>query len=191
VQVPASDRQVEEGSSAKEQYMINVRHGALLLALGVLTLTVGTVARVHSRHGSVTGNPKPTLPMSEDANWAEEQRGTARQSDDKLKEQLQNALNEDWELDQANIVVETVEHGVVTLSGRAEKLSYQFRAVELVANFAGVQRVKSRFQTQGTLSGIEIWKDERESTAHRGDTFWNAWMLIPIRDDGDEDGTAR
>jgi hypothetical protein len=174
--------------------MMNVQHGALVLALGLLTLTIGTISQVNirtGRNGSVTDNPKPALPMSADAIWSDPQRGTARQSDDKLKEQLQNALNEDWELGQAEILVESVEDGVVTLSGRAEKLSCHIRAVELVANFPGVQRVNSRFQTQDTLSGIDIWKDGRESPAHEGDAFWNAWMVIPIGNGGDEDASAR
>jgi hypothetical protein len=164
---------------------MNVQQGVLLLALGVLTLTIGAVARVHHRNGSITGNPKPVLAVSEDADQAKAQRGMAsdmtqgRQSDDKLKEQLQDALD-----DKANIVVESVEHGVVTLSGRAEELSSHLRAVELVANFSGVKRVKSSFQTPDALSGIDIQKNGRESTAHPEDAFWNAWMVVPIeRDD--------
>jgi len=177
---------------------MNIQHGALLLALGLLTLTIGAVARVNHRNGSIAGNPKPVPAISEDADQAKAQRGTpsdimqGRQSDDKLKEQLQDALDEDWDLDKANIVVESVEHGVVTLSGRAEKLSSHLRAVELVSNFSGVKRVKSSFQTPDALSGIDIQKDGRESTAHPEDAFWNAWMVVPIeRDDGDDRAAAR
>ena len=160
---------------------MKVRHRTMLLAAALLTLTIGTVAGVNIRHGSITANPDPILTMSADAN---------RVSDDELKEQLQNALNEDWDLREANIVVKSVDHGFVTLSGQLdavsnEAVSYHVRAVELVANFPGVQRVKSSFQTPGALSGIDIWKDARESTEPQGGPFWNAWVVVPLSDDGD------
>jgi osmotically-inducible protein OsmY len=80
----------------------------------------------------------------------------ARQSDDTLKQQIAKALQADPSLQDSHISVQSVNQGVVLLTGTAKTLSAHLRAVEVVAIIPGVQRVVSEVRSPNTLAEAEL-----------------------------------
>ena len=88
------------------------------------------------------------------------QHGKAVQvSDDALKARIEKALQADPSLQDSRISVQSVNKGVVLLTGTAKTLSAHLRAVEVVAGMPGVQRVASEVQSPDTLADAEIWRE--------------------------------
>ena len=79
-------------------------------------------------------------------------------ADDALKARIETALQADPSLRDSRIAVQSVNKGVVLLTGTAKTLSAHLRAVEVVAGIPGVQRVSSEVQSPDTLADAEIWR---------------------------------
>jgi osmotically-inducible protein OsmY len=79
-------------------------------------------------------------------------------ADDALKARIETALQADPSLRDSRISVQSVNKGVVLLTGTAKTLSAHLRAVEVVAGMPGVQRVASEVQSPDTLADAEIWR---------------------------------
>jgi osmotically-inducible protein OsmY len=79
-------------------------------------------------------------------------------ADDALKARIEKALQADPSLQDSRISVQSVNKGVVLLTGTAKTLSAHLRAVEVVAGMPGVQRVASQIQSPDTLADAEIWR---------------------------------
>jgi osmotically-inducible protein OsmY len=73
-------------------------------------------------------------------------------SDDTLKQRIAKTLQADPSLQDSHISVQSVNQGVVLLSGTAKTLSAHLRAVEVVAIIPGVQRVVSEVQSPDILA---------------------------------------
>jgi osmotically-inducible protein OsmY len=80
-------------------------------------------------------------------------------ADDALKARIEKALQADPFLRGSGISVQSVNKGVVLLTGTAKTLSAHLRAVEVVAGVPGVQRVASEIQSPDTLADAEIWRE--------------------------------
>jgi len=93
-------------------------------------------------------------------------------SDDDLKQRVEQALQADPSLKSSTIAVQSVNQGVVLLSGTAKTLSAHLRAVEVAAAVPGVHRVASEVQSPDTLADEEIW---REPTPHRPKEGYGVW----------------
>jgi osmotically-inducible protein OsmY len=77
-------------------------------------------------------------------------------SDGTLKRRIAKVLQTDPFLQDSHISVQSVNTGVVLLSGTAKTLSAHLRAVEVVAIIPGVQRVVSEVQSPNTLADAEL-----------------------------------
>jgi osmotically-inducible protein OsmY len=82
-------------------------------------------------------------------------------ADDALKARIEKALQADPSLKDSRISVQSVNKGVVLLTGTAKTLSAHLRAVKVVAGMPGVQRVASEVQSPDTLADAEIWREPR------------------------------
>jgi osmotically-inducible protein OsmY len=94
-------------------------------------------------------------------------------SDDELKQRVEQALQADPSLKSSNIAVQSVNQGVVLLSGTAKTLSAHLRAVEVAAAVPGVRRVASEIQSPDTLADEEIWRGPRPHQAREGYGVWD------------------
>jgi osmotically-inducible protein OsmY len=79
-------------------------------------------------------------------------------ADDVLKTRIENALRTDPPLQDSHVSVQSVNNGVVLLTGTAKTLSAHLRAVKVVAGVPGVQRVASEIQSPDTLADAEMWR---------------------------------
>ena len=137
-----------------------IRHGATLMIAGALALAIGV--------------PSVELPDA----WEGARPVSSQDSDHELQAQLQDALDEGWGLSNTQIVVESVQRGRVTLSGKAETISDHRHTVKLVANFPGVREVRSYCQVSGAVSAIDTWSRPGGSNA-RG-ALSGAWIEIEL-----------
>ena len=109
----------------------------------------------------------------------------AQVSDDRLKQRVEQALQTDPSLKSSNIAVQSVNQGVVLLSGTAETLSAHLRAVEVAAAVPGVQRVASEIQSPDTLADAEIWREPKPHRLRQGYGAWDTandiWITSAVR----------
>lgn len=80
-------------------------------------------------------------------------------SDSDLTNKVQDALKADKALADSSIKVQSVNSGVVLLSGKAATLSDHLRALETARAVPGVQRVTSEIESPDKLADDEIRKD--------------------------------
>jgi len=78
------------------------------------------------------------------------QRDAVDKSDDAIKDSVKKALDADSVVKDSGISVESVNKGVVLLSGKAKSLDAHLRAVELARKVPGVHRVSSEVTVEGT-----------------------------------------
>ena len=102
-------------------------------------------------------------------------------ADDVLKTRIENALRTDPSLQDSHVSVQSVNKGVVLLTGTAKTLSAHLRAVKVVAGVPGVQRVASEVQSPDTLADAEIWRapTPQPSTSKEygmGDAASDTWI---------------
>jgi len=106
-------------------------------------------------------------------------------SDDDLKQRVEQALQADRSLKSSNIVVQSVNQGVVLLGGTAKTLSAHLRAVEVAAAVPGVRRVASEIQSPDTLADAEIWRAPTPQPPRSGygawDTARDIWITSAVR----------
>jgi len=80
-------------------------------------------------------------------------------SDEALSKAVADALTADAALADSQIVVTSVNKGVVLLSGSAKSLSDHVRALEDVSRVSGVKRVASQIQSPDGFVDSELWHD--------------------------------
>ena len=106
-------------------------------------------------------------------------------SDDALKRRVEQALQADPSLKTSSIAVQSVNQGVVLLSGTAKTLSAHLRAVEVVAAVPGVHRVASEIQSPDTLADAEIWREPARHDRTEKSGVWDAandiWITSAVR----------
>ena len=106
-------------------------------------------------------------------------------SDDALKQRVAQALQADPSLKTSSIAVQSVNHGVVLLSGTAKTLSAHLRAVEVAAAVPGVHRVASEIQSPDTLADAEIWRESARHQHGERSGVWDAasdiWITSAVR----------
>jgi len=98
------------------------------------------------------------------------------QTDATLRERVSTALEKDQSLKGSSIEVQSVNHGVVLLSGRAATLSDHLHAVEIAAGIPGVRRVASEIQSPDKLADAEIYQDPGKAAAPANSTIGDAWI---------------
>jgi osmotically-inducible protein OsmY len=84
-----------------------------------------------------------------------EERVTA--TDEQIRERIEAAFAKEPGL--AGVSVQSVNRGVVLLSGETKTLSAHLRALEVARAAAGVQRVESQIKSPDRLADDEIWRD--------------------------------
>ena len=80
-------------------------------------------------------------------------------ADDVLTERVKGALAADHALADSQIAVQSVNKGVVLLSGTAASLSDHVRALEDTARVAGVKQVASQIRSPAKFVDSELWHD--------------------------------
>jgi len=80
-------------------------------------------------------------------------------SDAIIKKNVSAVLESDAALADGTIKVQSVDNGVVLLSGSADTLSDHLRALEDASRIDGVRRVASNIKSPDTLGDSEIWRD--------------------------------
>jgi len=83
----------------------------------------------------------------------------AKVADDVLKQRVETALKADMALKDSSIAVQSVNTGVVLLSGKARTLSDAYRAIDDAARVDGVARVASEIQSPDQMADEEMWRD--------------------------------
>jgi hyperosmotically inducible protein len=86
-------------------------------------------------------------------------------SDEALEKTVSAALTADPALADSSIKVQSVNKGVVLLSGSAKTLSDHVRALEDARRIDGVRRVASEIQSPNTFADAEIWRDGKYDPA--------------------------
>jgi hyperosmotically inducible protein len=86
-------------------------------------------------------------------------------TDEALGKRVSAALSADPALADSSIKVQSVNKGVVLLSGSAKTLSDHVRALEDARRVDGVQRVASEIQSPDTMADAEIWRDGKYDPA--------------------------
>lgn len=116
---------------------------------------------------------------------APEHEAAMQVSDDALKQRVEQALEADPSLKSSSIAVQSVNQGVVLLSGTAKTLSAHLRAVEVAAAVPGVHRVASEIQSPDTLADAEIWRAPARHHHQERSGVWDAatdiWITSAVR----------
>jgi osmotically-inducible protein OsmY len=88
-------------------------------------------------------------------------------SDGELKDRVQKALKDDHRLENSSIGVQSVNDGVVLLSGKADSVTAHLTAIEDAARVPGVRRVASEIESPDKFADREIHQD-REARPEAG-----------------------
>lgn len=90
---------------------------------------------------------------------APRQQNAVETADAVIKASVEKSLAEDPELRDSHVAVQSVNAGVVLLSGEAASLSAHLQAIENAWNVAGVRRVASEITSTDKLADAEIHRD--------------------------------
>jgi len=114
------------------------------------------------------------------------QHKTVEGKDEDIKASVERALKDETALKDSSINVQSVNKGVVLLSGKAKTLSDHLAAVEIAAAVPGVRDVASEIESPDKLADNEVWKDTR--TVSAGDapggvrsTASDAWITTDAK----------
>jgi len=88
-------------------------------------------------------------------------------SDSEIKDRVQKALKDDPKLQSSSVSVQSVNDGVVLLSGKADSVSAHLTAIEDAARVPGVRRVASEIESPNKIADSEIQKERAEAGAKR------------------------
>lgn len=100
-------------------------------------------------------------------------------SDAQLQGRVAAALESDAALGNSSIAVESVNAGVVLLSGEARSLSDAYRAVRVASRVEGVRRVASEIESPDELSDIEIWNEGKSESS--ASPFSDSWITTKAK----------
>jgi osmotically-inducible protein OsmY len=92
---------------------------------------------------------------------------TVKASDAELKDRVQKALKDDPRLESSSVSVQSVNDGVVLLSGKVDSVTAHLTAIEDAARVPGVRRVASEIESPDKFADREIHKDRAEAGAKR------------------------
>jgi osmotically-inducible protein OsmY len=95
----------------------------------------------------------------------ESKQNVAETNDEKIKDNVQTALKNESALKDSSITVQSVNKGVVLLSGKAKTLSDHLAAVQIAASVPGVRDVASEIESPDKLADNEIWRDTKTHSA--------------------------
>ena len=88
---------------------------------------------------------------------APKQEPAVNATDDQVKERVTAKLKANPALKDSSISVQSVNSGVVLLSGKASTLSDAYHAVDVTASVPGVRRVASEIQSPDAMGDAELW----------------------------------
>ena len=88
-------------------------------------------------------------------------------SDSEIKDRVQKALKDDPKLQSSSVSVQSVNDGVVLLSGKTDSVSAHLTAIEDAARVPGVRRVASEIESPNKIADSEIQKERAEAGAKR------------------------
>lgn len=94
--------------------------------------------------------------------------GGYRRSDDRIREDLNEALTWDWRLDATDINVE-VSEGVATLTGHVRDRRMKRRAEDIIDSIRGVRDVHNRLSVSGTGGSAATPSNANAGTHGKGD----------------------
>ena len=107
------------------------------------------------------------------------QQNDVKANDSEVKEKVTETLKKDHRLADSSIAVQSVNDGVVLLSGTAKTLTDQLHAIEVASRVPGVRRVSSEVKGPDKLSDRELWNEsktqDRASTSE-GSTAGDLWI---------------
>jgi hyperosmotically inducible protein len=109
---------------------------------------------------------------------AERREDAVAESDDRLKQRVQDAFKGDAGLE--DVTVQSVNAGVVLLAGKVPTLGDHLRAVENAARVPGVKRVASEIESPDKLADSEIYSD-RPETAKSGNRVSDMWITSAVK----------
>lgn len=103
-------------------------------------------------------------------------------SDAQIEEKVSAALKNDAALKNSSIGVQSVNKGVVLLTGKAQTLSDTYRAVDTAARVPGVRRVASEIQSPDLLADEEIWRDSAyDAASYEQSTARDTWITTAAK----------
>jgi hyperosmotically inducible protein len=103
-------------------------------------------------------------------------------SDADLKTRVSKAIADDPALANSKIQVQSVNSGVVLLSGTAATLSDHLRAVENASRVPGVKRVASEIKSPDNIGDAEIWREGHYSAADAAkSTARDMWTTSAVK----------
>jgi len=89
-------------------------------------------------------------------------------SDDRIRDDVNDRLTEDWRVDASNITV-TVENGEVTLNGTVSERAHKRRAEDIADDISGVKHVQNNLRVAATTGEYDgNWALNQRSTAEGG-----------------------
>ncbi len=89
-------------------------------------------------------------------------------SDERIRDDVNDRLTEDWRVDASNITV-TVESGEVTLNGTVSERAHKRRAEDIAEDISGVKHVQNNLRVAATTGEYESnWALNQRSTAEGG-----------------------
>ena len=103
-------------------------------------------------------------------------------SDDQVEESVKARLKADPALGDSSITVQSVNAGVVLLSGRARTLSDSYRAIDVTAAVPGVRRVASEVESPDTLGDGELWREGAfDAAAYEKSAAGDMWITTAAK----------
>ncbi len=104
-------------------------------------------------------------------------------TDSTIKDNISRALKDDKSLSDSTISVQSVDNGVVLLTGRAASLTDHLRAVETADGTPGVRKVRSEIQSPDRLADEKIWRDRDSNPKLEAfsDGSSDVWMTSEVK----------
>lgn len=103
-------------------------------------------------------------------------------TDAQVQENVKASLKADRALADSSISVQSVNKGVVLLSGKAQTLSDAYRAVDVSSRVPGVRRVASEIQSPDTLGDAELWRDGAyDAAVYEKSTARDTWITTAAK----------
>jgi len=113
---------------------------------------------------------------------APKQEAKTEATDAQVETNVKARLKADRALADSSISVQSVNQGVVLLSGKARTLSDAYRAVDVTARVPGVRRVASEIQSPDTLGDAELWRDgSYDAAAYEKSTARDTWITTAAK----------
>ncbi|HKE11018.1 MAG TPA: BON domain-containing protein [Myxococcota bacterium] len=105
-----------------------------------------------------------------------------RVSDEQLKQRVTEALNSDEALANSKINVQSVNAGVVLLSGTAASLSDHLHALEKARGVDDVRGVASEVSSPNKMADAEIWRDgPYDPAVYERSTAQDMWITTAVK----------